>query len=743
MLKLKNVSKYYHNNGITVLGLSNINLEFKIDEFVVITGESGSGKSTLLNVISGLDNYEEGELYINGEEAEHYTPKDFENYRKKYIANVFQNFNLVDSYTVYQNIELALLLNGYKKKEIKNKILNIIEQVGLADMKNEKVSKLSGGQKQRVAIARAIVKDSPIIIADEPTANLDSNSANSVIEILKKVAKDKLVILVTHNVEQVKKEATRIIEMQDGKVIKDDVIKKIENNITKEAKPRNISLLNQLKIGFRNAFNIPIKFVLLFSIFLFITITFLIEYSSFGLFEYEEIQRYPQYNFADFSDNRILIKKQDKTSFSTSDFNKIKEMSNIDYIVQNDWLIDKRQELSSNIPKEPTESFLSLGITIGSTRTHDINEFNGEVNVGRIPNNENELIIVCSTKRNNITNNLDKILNHSFYLHTSMFNRTGTTRVKVVGIQYREMINDYDIEFYANKAILDLLNININKDTSKLKYEYNGRCIDNENQYFDIVPSLKVEKGHAVVNQTINTNTKLKNTPIKLYVENLYYNEEIELIISSTYNEKNFEEITGYNDYRNIILINEEDYKKLFEKPPYQASVYVTDIKQLDNTLSELQKYGFETKKITDYKVINDIEDIQRMKIVKIIVTVILVIVLFVISYLIIKIILKSRNAYYTTLNMLNATYKCLQRIIGIELFVDFNFAYIVSIFTFYLIKTHKIGFEYLIKLANYIGFKEYFIIYVLLMLLCILMSRRFSKKIFKNTIINSYNEEV
>ena len=172
MLKLKNVSKYYYNKGIIASGFTKINLELNLSEFVAITGESGSGKSTLLNVLSGLDSYEEGEMYINGEETSHYTEKEFEEYRRKYIANIFQSFNLINSYTVYQNIELVLLLNGYKKKDIKAQILEMIDKVGLTEFKNTKVAKLSGGQKQRVAIARAMVKDTPIIVADEPTRKL-------------------------------------------------------------------------------------------------------------------------------------------------------------------------------------------------------------------------------------------------------------------------------------------------------------------------------------------------------------------------------------------------------------------------------------------------------------------------------------------------------------------------------------------------------------------------------------------
>ena len=216
MLRLKNVSKFYYSKGVIASGFSKVNLELSMGEFVVITGESGSGKSTLLNVLSGLDTYEEGEMYINGQETSHYNESDFEEYRRRYVGNIFQNFNLVNSYTVYQNVELALVLNGEKKKDVRKNVLDIISKVGLSDFVNTKCSKLSGGQKQRVAIARALAKETPIIVADEPTGNLDSKSAEEVIRLLSEISKDKLVIIVTHNLEQVEQYATRLIKMHDG-----------------------------------------------------------------------------------------------------------------------------------------------------------------------------------------------------------------------------------------------------------------------------------------------------------------------------------------------------------------------------------------------------------------------------------------------------------------------------------------------------------------------------------------------
>ena len=212
MIQLKNVSKYYYSKGMIASGITKVSLTFDLGEFVVITGESGSGKSTLLNVISGLDSYEE---------TSHYLASDFEEYRKKYIGNIFQNFNLVNSYTVYQNIELILLINGYSRDEIRQRVPDIISKVGLEEYTKTKVSKLSGGQRQRVAIARALAKDTDIIVADEPTGNLDSVSAEGIVQLLRDIAHDKLVIVVTHNFDQFEKYATRKIKMHDGKVIED------------------------------------------------------------------------------------------------------------------------------------------------------------------------------------------------------------------------------------------------------------------------------------------------------------------------------------------------------------------------------------------------------------------------------------------------------------------------------------------------------------------------------------------
>lgn len=200
LLKLKNIGKIYNSNDILTIGIRNINLEFDYNEFVTIEGESGSGKSTLLNVIAANDSYEEGELYFNGEETSHYSNADWEKYRSNSIAMIFQDFNIIENLTVLENVELALL-RIESKKERRKIACELIKRVGLKEQMHQRGSKLSGGEKQRTVIARALAQDSPIILADEPTGNLDVKASREIAALLKEVSKDKLVIVVTHNPE--------------------------------------------------------------------------------------------------------------------------------------------------------------------------------------------------------------------------------------------------------------------------------------------------------------------------------------------------------------------------------------------------------------------------------------------------------------------------------------------------------------------------------------------------------------
>ncbi|MFQ8785078.1 MAG: ATP-binding cassette domain-containing protein [Clostridia bacterium] len=732
MLKLENVSKIYYTNGIVATGISKVNLELNIGEFVVITGESGSGKSTLLNVISGIDSYEEGEMYINGKETSHYTEKDFEEYRKKYIANIFQSFNLINSYTVYQNVELVLLLNGYKRRQIKKKVLDIIDKVGLTKFKNTKVSKLSGGQKQRVAIARAIVKDTPIIVADEPTGNLDTKSAYEIIELLKNVAKDKLVVIVTHNIEQVEKYATRIIKMHDGRMIQNTEIKNInEDSKITQASGKNITIPNQYRLGIRNTFNIFSKFILLFIVFTFMSVAFLAEYSAFKLVEHstEENNGYSA-NLRDISKERILINKQNREPFTEDDYNKIKQLSNIDYIVEDDISLD-------------TEFILRNDTLNTYGYIKDINNFKGNIDIGRMPENDDEIILKANKDDYTITQMLDETLNSEFSLQKSYREGDTIKTVKIVGIQYNENNTIYDRTFYVSNEVKKVVRSYVHNQYSDMKTLLNDKYVQ-----YNIETSENVEPGTAIVNDDLKyqfKNNKIINQNINISVSNIYYEDNIDLTITKTFTKSNLKKLTGYTDYsyyQNAIIINPDDYNSLYDKPSYQSSVYVKDASIIDQTMSELENLGLKPKKATDFKVEYENES-QIVKIFKVVVTIFVIIVVFFISYLIISIILKSRNIYYTTLRMLGATSKSTRKILNIELFINSTLSYLMVLTFGYLVKQDIIKIEFIANLIKYITLNECILMYLILFVVTQLIARKFAKKIFKSSAMNRYNEEV
>ena len=255
MLKLENITKDYVSGDTIVHALKGINIEFRESEFVSILGQSGCGKTTLLNIIGGLDRYTEGNLIINGKSTKKFKDRDWDAYRNYSVGFVFQSYNLISHQTILSNVELALTLSGVNKKERRERAIKALKDVGLEEQINKKPNQLSGGQMQRVAIARALVNNPDIILADEPTGALDTATSKQVMDILKQIAKDRLVIMVTHNSELAEKYSTRIIKILDG-VITDDSNpfesnKKEEKN-EENKKSTSIKFLTALNLSLNN-----------------------------------------------------------------------------------------------------------------------------------------------------------------------------------------------------------------------------------------------------------------------------------------------------------------------------------------------------------------------------------------------------------------------------------------------------------------------------------------------------------
>ena len=255
MLKLKNIKKIYVSGDEKVEALKGINIEFRESEFVSILGQSGCGKTTLLNIIGGLDRYTSGDLIINGKSTKDFKDRDWDAYRNYSVGFVFQSYNLIGHQTVLSNVELALTISGVSRKERKQRAIKALEEVGLKEQIHKKPNQLSGGQMQRVAIARALVNNPDIILADEPTGALDTKTSVQVMEILKKISKDKLIIMVTHNPELAEKYSSRIIKILDGKITDDsDLIEHQKEEKQQDTKKRRTSMkfLTALRLSLNN-----------------------------------------------------------------------------------------------------------------------------------------------------------------------------------------------------------------------------------------------------------------------------------------------------------------------------------------------------------------------------------------------------------------------------------------------------------------------------------------------------------
>lgn len=385
LLSLKDIGKIYVSEGNVSVGIRGVNLTFDKGEFVAVTGKSGSGKSTLLNVISGMDTYEEGEMYVDGEPTSHFLQPEWEKYREDYISFIFQDYNIIESFTVLQNVELALM-NIDDRKERRKRALELIDRVGLSSHIKHKGSKLSGGQKQRTVIARALAKDSPIILADEPTGNLDSVSSKEIIELLKEVSKDKLLIVVTHNFEQVQDYATRHIRIFDGEIESDQKLsyaQSIAQNDKKSVKTRakGRDIKNGISLG-KAIFTSKPRLSLFLCILLFLGtlgIATITSSSSDMMMFFEK-----DYMF-EHIDGRVITVKRDGSVPTEEEIKALAEQYGAETYIRYDHLLDEGRGMSLCTPHLNDYEYFTANFVYGVDYGNDI--------IGSYPEKENEVFL--------------------------------------------------------------------------------------------------------------------------------------------------------------------------------------------------------------------------------------------------------------------------------------------------------------------------------------------------------------
>lgn len=815
MIELKKASKFYSNKDTVSTGFSRVDLMLDIGEFVAITGESGSGKSTLLNVISGLDTYEEGEMYVAGQDTSAFQVEDYEAYRKKYIGNIFQDFNLVNSYTVYQNIELVMLISGKRKNECKEKIEELIDLVGLSEFKNAKVSKLSGGQKQRVAIARALAKDAPIIVADEPTGNLDSKSADLVIKTLKKVSRSKLVIIVTHNYEQVEEYITRKITMHDGKIIEDRKLKtsqdmsdmsegfssyldldsassssasnsdelnpevsdseasnkeasnlegrrtrrqikrrQNDNEINGNQDSIEIKSMNfgsQLNLGMRNTFNIFSKFMLLLIVYLFISTAVTNQYASTkaSITDMDKIG-YNQY-FADLRRNRVIVTKEDGTYFTPEEVKEIEKNELVDHVVNNDIQLDT----FGAIPTE--EAYIN-----GPVRTYTDDE---KINVkyGKLPENDNEVMIVVyndSYQAKAIKKSAKDMIGKEHYLDgVNEGEELLTSKVKIVGIAFTNRDKNASQDsfetgiLYVNSNTNKIITSRMLAKQSGLLMDYNGKKQEiRAGEGSDLLrPSANVSKGRAYIFEShagYYKNGEALYKPLNITSNGLHETNSLNLTVGKVVNSENAKKALGiekdfFEEASTHIYINEDDYYALYSNENYQVSAFAKNEKDVKELSDSLSKSGYKVLPIKESLTNPDHIVYFVLRLLQLAIFIVEIIVLFFISYAVIRLIMKSRNTYYSTLRILGAKRNNASNIMKIELIAMAMISYVLNIIFVLLVNKDILKIPILKNNLSYISPADFIILLAILIILSLLIARRYSRKMFSKSAMNAYREEI
>ena len=705
MIKLDNVSKYYHNDGIVTLALRKISLEFKIGEFVAITGESGSGKSTLLNVISGIDTYEDGELYINGDETSYYDKEDWERYRRDSISFIFQNFNLIDSYTVLKNVEVTLIIQGIQNKQERVRIAKeIIERVGLTSHLKHKASKLSGGQKQRLAIARALAKNTPVIVADEPTGNLDSESSRQVLELLHEISKDRLVLMVTHNYEAAQAYVTRKIRLFDGEVVEDKQIKPILSSECKTRPQFKMSkYLKALMISVNNLISQPKKSILLILVAL-STVFFV--FMAYGIILTSASQRSGHYNFINDYPERIILKRTDNAPLTEEDYQKISKINHVEKIIKEDLALDCR--FSTDIV---IDNYFKYATGYFANKS----EFQNYI--GRFPYNENEIFIslyLHESVREKARSLLNKQITVTYNVNRFFANKD----FKIVGIHFSQEITSFVFHDDALSLIYDQLKI-----TSK--------------KYPAYVESILIDYAGIIMDKSLTGNKMVISRNLLWFDPNINITTgslngiEMEPVLDDSYKREG------------VIYVSEEIYNQLLVEEDYQYTVNVSDYKyaqKVMNRLNDLGYYSFSPYQVKDYYFGLDhiARAIQNFFLYFMFFLTFLVI--YFLSYIVIKAIMFSKKRDYMIFRIIGAEQLTVKTISKFEIVFAFLCSYVLFFILFvFLVLIFPMFYR---PIINIYEISDFILIIIINFVLSLLISRKFNKLLVKKSIYTNLRIE-
>lgn len=730
IIRLDQVSKYYKSDETVSVGMKKISLSFDLGEFVAVTGESGSGKSTLLNVISGLDGYEEGELYLLDEETSHYTIADWERYRGAYIGFVFQNYNIIDSYTVYQNVMLALEIQGYPKKDRKKRAFELIDKVGLTSHRHHKASKLSGGQKQRAVIARALAKDCPVIVADEPTGNLDSQSATQIMKLLHDISEGKLVIVVTHDYDQVKNYATRKIKMHDGEVVEDKVLH--DHVVPTQISPvelKKTSFRTLIRFAVRNMFSTPKKSLFLLIMQILVISVFTLVYTDQMKNIREEGLEQSQI-FPNVPETRVLIEKRDGSEFSESEINDFKALSVVKEVYEHGSLFYNEMELNIKGSNE-----YSFGYIEGTDSAIALSEL--EI-TGRLPVAIDEVVISSHWQSFNVGDTIE--LFNGYYYRENDNISFGTFKVVGIDNQDRNIIYFSDAYLKQDLEIEEQLDISRYENTRssisyQMSFDFEGESVYVERSY-DAIQADIVFYGTGeptrIENQTIEVRT-FSSTGVKL-TKTL---TDISIIVY-----ENFE-----NEYYKRVSMDQKIYDNLVEEFMLEVEFeYMLPERNLLSLSVSGLNHGNRIIQMVDseiYKVYYPANISSPMREVLVFLSGLLAIVLlslfglflYAIVHAVTRNVMNARKKDFAIYRSIGANQTSLAKLVVIEQIIMAVVGFVLTLLILNLLSS---SIPMIQKTLPYMEIQDYLILMIAFVLFGLWLGLRFNKKVFKQTVIET-----
>lgn len=626
-IKLQNISKYYYSETAVTQALQGINLEFRMGEFVAITGESGSGKSTLLRIISGMDTFDDGELYVDGQPTFQYDEDDWEEYRRTKIGFVFQDYSLIGHYTAKENIVSALLIMGVPEKEAGDKAIHYLERVGLSAQRDQRASKLSSGQKQRLSIARALAKDTDIIVADEPTGNLDSETGAQIVKLLRDLSQDHLVIMVTHNYEQVEKYVTRKVRLHDGSLILDvsenmdtdqklDVSENTDNNEKTSAGKKSESNEERLRdhtIGRifvrMNAVRQPEKVALFMGFFLAAAIVSFLFIGQL-LMNADDIytKEYSATSFARKDDKRISLRRKDQKFMTKKDIDRLTKMKHVVSVDQYDIVNDinyyfeegkdYRQEYGYNRMSTSNEGWLYDSQNVEYVKKDQYMRSSSclkksDLAKGSLPKKIDEVVLYDRGKY--------KVGDTITFFYTSDVLWSSTENYIQRKMKVSGLLKNKDKQVYFSPEICTMLQSTVTGGKVFYEYAYNQQLGKYQGQatLWPIVGDI-VKKDNelcvsgayeAAVYRAEDNDLTLLDQSGLLHIDQ-YDKDMKSKDVKQIENVETGEKINGCG--ANFAEVSQNIYEKYYRTESRQASVYITSYAKMDHVLKALDKAGYE-----------------------------------------------------------------------------------------------------------------------------------------------------